>query len=228
MSSGGCLAYELAVQLLAAGVAVFGLIAIDRDPFDMRAPLFVAPAAPTTTTTTTTTTITANAPTNDAATASTFATSLAAAAATNAMPPPPPVASREQELAERLATLDRCNEASGKPLTEAALIDALASGGGRVLMEGEALQRFAHRYVASHRLTATYVPSIPVQDLLQRAGSSLRALTLFKAEGTPPTALRPGVVRREVADCHHFTILATPGFVAGFVEEACTAAAACM
>jgi hypothetical protein len=32
------------------------------------------------------------------------------------------------------------------------------------------------------------------------------------------------VVSREVAGCHHFNILATPGFVAAFVEEvACVA-----
>ena len=91
-------------------------------------------------------------------------------------------------------------------------------------MEGEALRGFARRYVASHRLTAAYVPSVPVDDLLRRAGGSLRALTLFKAEATPPTAPREGVIRREVAGCHHFTILTTPGFVAAFVEAACATA----
>ena len=150
-------------------IQVRGLIAIDRDPFDMRAPLFVAPPAAATAAATATTATTAAAST----TASTTATTT-----TNSTPSPSSVASRERELAERLATLDRHNEARGEPLTEAALIDALAGGGGggggggrgRVLMEGEALRRFARRYVASHRLTAAYVPSVPVDDLLQRAG----------------------------------------------------------
>ena len=50
-----------------------------------------------------------------------------------------------------------------------------------------------------------------------------RALTLTPSLSLTLT-LTLGVIRREVAGCHHFTILATPGFVAAFVEAACATA----
>ena len=42
--------------------------------------------------------------------------------------------------------------------------------------------------------------------------------------GSSHNATLATTVQVDVAGCHHFTILATPGFVAAFVEAACATA----
>ena len=281
MSSGGCLAYELADVLSDAGVLVLGVMSIDRNPYEARAPLYHHSAA-------------ADSTRGDAAPGKIANGGKASTGDT-----------RER----RLAALDRRLESRGEKLSVEALLAALTgpeeanacSGnacngndasdgnasngndasdgndasngnacnngnayGGEHAVDGQtshghavnghagsgpdhggpeadvaALERFAHRYVASHSLIHAYQPKTPLPELLAKCGRSAGGgaagaayppaqLTLFKAEATPQTALREGMRQQEIGGCDHYTVLQSPSFLRAFREACVCCTAPCV
>ena len=190
MSSGGCVAYELAAQLSRHGIRVTQLICIDRNPFEMSAPLF-APGR-----------------TNDPGDGNVDGSVAASVDSLHG---------RNRgvgHLSERLADLDRQLEAKGEVLSVEALLTVLGPT-DPVQDEQAHLKRYAKRFVASHHLIRAYTPSVSLVELCQMG---VRGVALFRADETPRTRLRDGMHEIEIGGCHHYSILSHPAFVRAFVE----------
>ena len=144
MSSGGCVAYELASQLADAGVDVRHVLTIDRNPFAMSAPLIAREA-------------------------SNGHTDGHGGGGHGHGDGHGDGDGGGDELAQRLRALDLQCEARGEGPTVGELLAALAPDGGA----SPQLESYARRYVASHRLIRGYTPSAPLGALLRKGVGGL-------------------------------------------------------